>query len=276
MMWSALLAVLACGPKTKTVPDPPVPAVVPKTELSGSPSAPTETKGIRSVEVLGQIHLNAEFEGFQSDTLMRFRRLTIEPGGVVAQHEHQQRPGVAYILSGTITEHRNGEVRVCHAGDLAYESSGVTHWWTNPSKDEVVAVVVDIVQSEHPPDIGAYHSVQQSGSPPIGHQGITVTALGQQELSGEFSALNNKILRVRHIDVAPDGTVAFHTHQSRPSFAYLLGGEMSEHRTDRTEAIVHYEGAVVSERNGLGHWWENTSGHNAQFLVVDIVAVETD
>ena len=276
MIWSVLFAVLACGPKTKTVTDAAVPTVVPSTELSGASTAPTDTKGIRSVEVLGQIHLNQEFDGFQSETLMRFRRLTIEPGGVVAQHEHQQRPGVAYILNGAITEHRNGEVRTCQAGDLAYESSGVTHWWANQSEEEVVAIVVDLIQAEHAPELGDYRTVEQSGPLANANQGLTVTTLGQQELSDEFSALKGKALRIRHIDVAPEGTVAFHTHQSRPSFAYLLSGQMTEHRDDRTEAIEHLKGAVVVERNGLGHWWENTSGRAARFLVVDIVAVETE
>ena len=276
MIWSILFAVLACGPKTKTLTDAAVPTVVPSTELSGASTAPTETKGIRSVEVLGQIHLNAEFEGFQSDTLMRFRRLTIEPGGVVAQHEHQQRPGVAYILSGAITEYRNGDVRTCQAGDLAYESSGVTHWWINQSEEEVVAIVVDLIQKEHAPELGDYRTVEQSGPPPSSNQGLTVHVLGQLNLSNEYSALNGKALRIRHIDVAPEGTVAFHTHQSRPSFAYLLSGQMTEHRDDRMDVIEHLEGAVVAEHDGLGHWWENTSGNAARFFVVDIVAIESE
>ena len=153
---------------------------------------PTETKGIRSVEVLGQIHLNQEFDGFQSETLMRFRRLTIEPGGVVAQHEHQQRPGVAYILSGAITEHRNGEVRTCQAGDLAYEIERRYPLVDNQSEEEVVAIVVDLIQAELAPEFGDYRTVEQSGPLANTNQGLTVTTLGQQELSDEFSALKGQ------------------------------------------------------------------------------------
>lgn len=268
-MWFALTLILACGPKKS-----PADSVVPSSELSGNSTAPTETKGIRSVEVLGQINLNSEFEGLKTDTLMRFRRLTIEPGGVVAQHEHQQRPGVAYIVSGTIQEHRDGTARSCQPGDVAYEASGITHWWENQSEADVVAIVVDIIQPESMPDLGNYLSIAQAGEIPSANQGLQLSVLGAQPLFSEFSALKDKSLRVRHIDVAPEGVVAFHTHHSRPSFAYLLSGEMTEHRDDRSEPIRHHAGSVVTERNGLGHWWQNETGVDARFLVVDIVDVD--
>ena len=140
----------------------------------------------------------------------------------------------------------------------------------------MVAVVVDIVQSERMPDLGEYLPVEEKDAPPNANQGLTLSALGSQDLSDEFSALKDKSLRVRQIDVAPNGVVAFHTHHSRPSFAYLLSGEMTEHRDDRTEPILHHAGSVVAERNGLGHWWENASEHNARFLVVDIVTVKSE
>jgi quercetin dioxygenase-like cupin family protein len=35
--------------------------------------------------------------------------VTIEPGGVFGPiHDHKDRPGIVYILQGTITDHRNG------------------------------------------------------------------------------------------------------------------------------------------------------------------------
>jgi quercetin dioxygenase-like cupin family protein len=267
-MWLTAYLLIACGPKKTAVEN-----VVPTTELSVSDNAPSETKGVRSVELLAQIVLNDEFEGFEKNTVMRFRRLTVESNGVVAQHEHQKRPGVAYILSGTIHEYRDGDGRECQQGSLAFEQSGVTHWWENNSSDDVVAVVVDIVQSETLPELNPYTVVNQAEEPPTENNGLTVNGLGTIELSQEFTTLSGKQLRVRHVDVAPTGVVAFHKHDSRPSFAYLISGQMVEHRDDRTEGITHTVGSVVAEHHGLGHWWENTSTESARFLVVDIVDV---
>lgn len=268
-MWVTAFLLFACGPKTVATEN-----VVPLSELSGGHDVPKETKGIRSVEVLGQIVLNDEFDGFEKNTLMRFRRLTVEAEGVVAQHEHKQRPGVAYVLSGVIDEHRGDNFRSCQEGDLAFEQSGVTHWWENNSSADVVAVVVDIIQPETLPDLGAYSIANQDAEPPKENSGLTVSALGAVELSKEYASLFGKHLRVRHIDVAPSGVVGFHRHDARPSFAYLLSGQMIEHRDDRTEEITHTVGSLVAEHNGLGHWWENTGTESARFLVVDIVDIK--
>jgi hypothetical protein len=40
---------------------------------------------------------------------LRMRTVTIEPGGVFGPiHDHKDRPGIVYMLQGTITDHRNG------------------------------------------------------------------------------------------------------------------------------------------------------------------------
>jgi len=110
---------------------------------------PGETKGIGAVERLGAVDLGEEFAGMEGRTF-RARRLTIEPGGVVAVHRHQQRPGFAYILEGEIIEHRNdrdGPI-VRRAGDVAVEKTGVAHWWENRSGAKVKALIVDIIPEQ--------------------------------------------------------------------------------------------------------------------------------
>ena len=114
-------------------------------ELTG----PTETKGIASIDPVGIIDLGAEFDGM-SGRQLRARVFTIEPGGIVGLHTHQQRPGYAYILSGDITEHRNdmpGPVNHT-AGSVAIEKTGISHWWENTSDAPVKALVVDIFTPE--------------------------------------------------------------------------------------------------------------------------------
>jgi quercetin dioxygenase-like cupin family protein len=114
-------------------------------ELTG----PAESKGIASIEPLGIVELGAEFPGMEGRQL-RARLFTIEPGGIVGIHTHNQRPGYAYILSGRIIEHRNDTAGpITHApGSIAMEKTGVTHWWENPLDEPVKALVVDIFTPE--------------------------------------------------------------------------------------------------------------------------------
>ena len=66
-----------------------------------------ETRGV-TVQQLGAVDLGAELEGMEGREL-RMRLFTIEPGGVLGPvHDHRDRPGMVYILQGTITDHRDG------------------------------------------------------------------------------------------------------------------------------------------------------------------------
>ena len=60
-----------------------------------------------------------------------------------------------------------------------------------------------------------------------------------------------------------------HTHEGPPRFAYVISGNVLEHRGDGD--YEHSSGSSVAERNGLSHWWENTGSVDARILVVDIV-----
>jgi quercetin dioxygenase-like cupin family protein len=70
-------------------------------------SGPKENKGI-AVAPLGSVSLEGELPGV-TGRIMRAREITIEPGGAVAVHQHDGRPGLAYILEGEVYEHRNDE-----------------------------------------------------------------------------------------------------------------------------------------------------------------------
>jgi len=128
-------------------------AVVPEAEKQRAQAlmaeGPTETSGIAGVEMLGTVSLDGEF-ATSDGLMMRVRELVIDPGGVVAVHQHDNRPGVAYIIEGEMTEHRSSESGpvVKAAGDTAFERSGVIHWWENTGDAPARALVVDIVPAE--------------------------------------------------------------------------------------------------------------------------------
>jgi len=96
-------------------------------------------------EELSSIDLGQEIAGFD-DRRLRFRKLVIQPGGVVPWHDHTDRPALILTASGEITEFRSDcAVGVTHkAGDISKEVKGVMHWWRNDGKDPAVLYAADV------------------------------------------------------------------------------------------------------------------------------------
>ena len=106
-------------------------------------NAPTENKGVK-VGPPTSIALADQIEGLEGRQL-RLRVITIEPGGVAAVHSHKGRPAVAYVVQGTLTEHREGSEAKDHpAGDTIAEDKDTVHWAENKGSDTAVVVAVDV------------------------------------------------------------------------------------------------------------------------------------
>ncbi|MCP9915871.1 cupin domain-containing protein [Cyanobium sp. ATX-6F1] len=113
---------------------------------SNEPVAP-ETKGVATI-LLSTLDLGPEIVGMAGRQL-RMRRVTIEPGGVFGPiHDHQDRPGIVYILQGTITDHRNGVATDYGPGVGWPEDRNTTHWLENRGMIPAVEISVDIVKNE--------------------------------------------------------------------------------------------------------------------------------
>ena len=108
----------------------------------GQQNAPTETKGLTVVKT-GALDLSQELDKVQG-RFLRLRVVSLEPGGVISQHTHDGRPGVAYVLSGTLTEHRGDQATERKAGDVWVEGKDVTHWAENKGAEAVVIVATDV------------------------------------------------------------------------------------------------------------------------------------
>lgn len=104
-----------------------------------------ETKGV-TVELLGTVDLGPEIEGMAGRQL-RMRKFTMEPGAVLGPlHDHQDRPGIVYILQGTITDHRDG-VTADYGPGLGWgEDKNTLHWLENRGTIPAVEISVDIVR----------------------------------------------------------------------------------------------------------------------------------
>lgn len=94
--------------------------------------------------------------------------------------------------------------------------------------------------------------------------------LGALRLSDEFPAMEGWVMRARVVTVAPDAQIAVHGHGSRPGVAYVLEGELIEHRNDDPPALRRV-GDAVFENTGTVHWWENATARPARVMAVDII-----
>ena len=108
-----------------------------------------KTRGV-TVEQLGAMDLGGEIEGMAGPQLrMRMRMVTIEPGGVLGPlHDHRDRPGLVYILQGTITDHRDGVATEYGPGLGWPEDRKTLHWLENRGTTAAVEISVDILRVE--------------------------------------------------------------------------------------------------------------------------------
>ncbi|MFJ4192707.1 cupin domain-containing protein [Pseudomonas sp. NPDC089534] len=112
--------------------------------MSGERTAPA-TQGV-TVELLATLDLGPEIEGMAGRQL-RMRLVTIDPGGVFGPlHDHKDRPGMVFILQGTITDHRNGIATDYGPGAGWPEDRNTTHWLENRGVEVAREVSVDVVR----------------------------------------------------------------------------------------------------------------------------------
>jgi quercetin dioxygenase-like cupin family protein len=94
---------------------------------------------------LGAIDLGKEPAHIEGREL-RFRKLTIEPGGIVPWHSHDDRPALIFVQQGEIVEYASNctDPIVHKTGDLRKEMFGTSHWWKNLGKETVILYVADV------------------------------------------------------------------------------------------------------------------------------------
>jgi quercetin dioxygenase-like cupin family protein len=106
-----------------------------------------ETRGVEVTE-LATIDLADEIDGLAGHHL-RMRMVTMKPGSVFGPiHDHRGRPGIVYILQGSITDHRDGVATDYGPGVGWPEDRHTVHWLENRGTTPAVEISVDIVRPE--------------------------------------------------------------------------------------------------------------------------------
>jgi quercetin dioxygenase-like cupin family protein len=94
---------------------------------------------------LGAIDLGKEMAKIKGREL-RFRKMVIQPGGIVPWHSHDDRPALIYVAEGEIIEYASNCAAPIHhkAGEIRAETQGTSHWWKNLSDAPVVLFIGDV------------------------------------------------------------------------------------------------------------------------------------
>ena len=104
---------------------------------------PPESKGVTS-RLLATLDLGPEIEDMAGRQL-RMRMFTFEPGAVFGPvHDHKDRPGMVYVLEGTITDHRDGIATEYGPGAGWPEDRTTSHWLENRGTVPATEISVDI------------------------------------------------------------------------------------------------------------------------------------
>jgi len=139
---SAMLAVLLAGSAVSTALAGECPAD--KFKPGARDMVKVDAKGVTDT-TLGTINLEKQPAHIQGREL-RFRKLVIEPNGIVPWHSHDDRPALIFVQQGTIEEYAsNCSVPIVHkAGEIRPEVSGTSHWWKNTGSETVILYVGDV------------------------------------------------------------------------------------------------------------------------------------
>ena len=78
---------------------------------------------------------------------VRLRRLTVQPGGIIAWHDHSAVQGMALLISGEMVELRNTclDPITYRAGDVAREDAATAHSWRNETDAPAIVLVSHVV-----------------------------------------------------------------------------------------------------------------------------------
>ena len=127
---------------------------------------------------------------------------------------------------------------------------------------------VSAMADQCPPDKKGENLLATGPSAPVG---VTDTVLATIDLSKEKVALPDHTMRVRRLEVKPEGIVPWHSHADRPAMIYMIQGELTEHTNTCSVPVVLRAGQIIAETHIVQHWWKNDGKETAVVLSFDIL-----
>ncbi len=142
-----LASVLALGACASTQP----PAAFDTARVHGCPKDRVQTgarsEGFGPTSGLSASDVTLVPLAHDATRVIRLRRLVVQPGGVIAWHDHKAIQGFAVVQSGEMVELRGDclDPIPYRAGDVAREDADTVHGWRNEGRVEAVILVSHVV-----------------------------------------------------------------------------------------------------------------------------------
>lgn len=105
---------------------------------------------------------------------------------------------------------------------------------------------------------------------------VTDDVLSSIDLSKEPAKINDRLFRLRRLEIKAGGIVPWHSHGDRPALIYIVEGEITEYASNCAVPIVHKAGEVANETSATSHWWQNTSNKTVVLLSADLLRDTSD
>lgn len=110
---------------------------------------PPAGPGNAIIEYLAEYDLAQQFPDVEDAKthVMRATRITLLPGERTDVMNRKDRPGLFYVVSGNVMEHRSDEESaVRRTGECAVATNGIVHYWQNTTSEPAVLFVVEFVK----------------------------------------------------------------------------------------------------------------------------------
>jgi len=96
--------------------------------------APTENKRLEGVN-LRSTDLSSEMDSVRGH-ILKLRRLTLEPGGIVELHSHKDHPTLLHVIKGTLTSRAQGRPEVVLRAGVGLAGGEDDNFWVQNTGSE--------------------------------------------------------------------------------------------------------------------------------------------
>ena len=134
----------------------------------------------------------------------------------------------------------------------------------------LVSIVTSVpaLAGECPADKVGANALPGAPSAPVG---VMENELAAIDLAKENVRLDQRRLRLRHMEIQPGGIVPLHSHADRPALIMVNAGRIYENSSKCLVPILHEAGDISREFLGTQHWWKNEGRTTVVLTIADIV-----
>ncbi len=232
---------------------------------------------------LAEFDLTQEFNGLPGRD-MRARFWLMEPGGMIQEHCHEDRPALVYILEGRVVETKMEGSTVTtnilpppnwSGGPFAVaEGNGTRHWWKNEGTAAVVMVAVDLPLRQPIASDQTANWQWRVSNLPKEPKAISADLNEKLDLTTEYPHIeyvHGREVRGTHWTFEPGAVLGELDHSSRPAIIYVVVGEVLDVRSDHPQTQLLRAGDGVTGHNGVKRYLYNATDAPAEIVVFEII-----